>query len=443
MRKIKNMEINKKSQRILKELNEIRENVITDVIVCNMNLIAMKKYVDKSLTSYEEVFHEIVVIFFEESPLVNKILFDLEKINNVRMRKFKGISLEDLKKEFNKGIIPATYEQVGITPSMVIFYYICKNIIKDEKFNYAVEEELKKIKKDKEYYEFLKDSKEVIELEGKLKNSIEEQAMNMFYNGLIKHSGGEILEEGYKRICEKYYAKMLDNKMLINPNLMIFFDNEFEYIVDLKYSLEKFMGYNTTILNNSLSLMKHNIEKFQKNKEIYSELDKLKNENENLKREINFLNKTKVEDFTENNFSKLLELKKENYYLKTKIEKLEKEKIEKIEEIANLKEIKEDIKIEKEIINGKIEIYKDESIVIIGGKWDSRKKTEVHKKYNADFILPEDVFKNYLRIKGYDIVIFDTSRNSHKNYYKVKALAENLYLINKSDIESLNKIFTF
>lgn len=51
MRKIKNMEINKKSQRILKELNEIRENLITDVIVCNMNLFAMKKYVDKSLTT--------------------------------------------------------------------------------------------------------------------------------------------------------------------------------------------------------------------------------------------------------------------------------------------------------------------------------------------------------------------------------------------------------
>lgn len=439
MKKIKQTGINKKTQRILNELNEISEMIILDVIMCNMDSNNMKKYINKDLSFYEEIFHQIVELIFKNSPITNTIIYDLIQINNIRVSDFEGITLEELKKEFDKGIIPAIFGEAGIMPSMVIFYYISQDIEKDEFFNFSVEEQKKKLKEGEKRAEFLKNSKEIIRLEGKLKNSMEEFAINSFYRGEITEKN---LKQYYEKICEKYHAEMIDNnKMLINPNIMLFFDDELENIIKIKYSFEKMLGYINTVLNTNMNILQHNREKFQKNKEIYSELDKIKMENESLKREINFLNKTKIDDFKDKNNKELIEFKKENYYLKTKIERLEKDLNEKNEEIENIKEIKDDIKIEKQIINKKIEIYDDESIVIIGGKWDSKKKAEVHKKYNVDFISPEDVFKNSLRIKGYDIVIFDISRNSHKNYYKVKALTEDLYLINKSDIKTLNKIF--
>ena len=442
MKKIKQTGINKKTQKILNELNEISEMMILDVIMCNMDSNNMKKYVDKNLSSYEQTFHQIVELIFKNSPIINTIIYDLIQINNARIGRFEGITIEELKKEFDKNIIPAIFGEVGITPSMVIFYYISEDIEKDEMFNFSVEEQKKRLKKGEEKAEYLKNSNEIIRLKGKLKNSVEEFAINAFYKGEITDNAKKNLKQYYEEICEIYHAEMIDNnKMLINPNIMLFFHDEFENIVKLKYSFGQMLGYISTVLNTNMNILQHNREKFQKNKEIYSELDKIKRENESLKREIDFLNKAKINDSKENSTNKLLEFKKENYYLKTKIEKLEKELSEKNEEIENIKEIKDDIKIEKQIINKKVEIYNDESIVIIGGKWDSKKKAEVHKKYNVDFISPEDVFKNSLRIKSYDIVIFDISRNSHKNYYKVKALTEDLYLINKSDIKTLNKIF--
>ena len=57
----------------------------------------------------------------------------------------------------------------------------------------------------------------------------------------------------------------------------------------------------------------------------------------------------------------------------------------------------------------------------------------------VEFIEANRIFRNSEKIKNKDIVIFDTSYNSHSAFYKVKSITDNLLYINKSNIQEKNK----
>ena len=138
------------------------------------------------------------------------------------------------------------------------------------------------------------------------------------------------------------------------------------------------------------------------------------------------------------------EQQKEMNYLYGQIESL-KEEINNIEQDEN-NTIEENIKIEEieqQEEEEKREI-KNNNIVILGGKWNSKNRGEVEsyidsKNATVEFIEANRIFRNSQKISNKDIVIFDTSYNSHSAFYKVKSITENLMYINKSNIDEIKK----
>ena len=140
----------------------------------------------------------------------------------------------------------------------------------------------------------------------------------------------------------------------------------------------------------------------------------------------------------------LKEQQKEMNYLYGQIESLQ-EQIKNIEQDEKL-EIEENIKIEE--IEQQEEKEKREiankNIVILGGKWNSKNRGEVESYIDSEnatveFFEANRIFRNSEKIANKDIVIFDTSYNSHAAFYKVKSIARNIIYINKANIEEINK----
>lgn len=187
------------------------------------------------------------------------------------------------------------------------------------------------------------------------------------------------------------------------------------------------------------------IEKIQKeSKRIAEESKTLKSENENLKK-INEFQKAKILAYESGEKDKLIkESQKEINYLYGQIESLQ-EQIKNIEQDEN-NTIEENIKI-KEIEQQKEEEkreIKNKNIVILGGKWNSKNRGEVEayidsENATVEFIEANRIFRNSEKIKNKDIVIFDTSYNSHSAFYKIKSITENLMYINKSNIDEIKK----
>lgn len=138
------------------------------------------------------------------------------------------------------------------------------------------------------------------------------------------------------------------------------------------------------------------------------------------------------------------ESQKEINYLYEQIESL-KEQIKNIEQDEKL-EIEENItieKIEQQEEKEKREI-KNKNIVILGGKWNSKNRGEVESYIDSEnatveFVEANKIFRNSEKIANKDIVIFDTSYNSHSAFYKARSITDNLLYINKSNIEEIKK----
>ena len=77
-------------------------------------------------------------------------------------------------------------------------------------------------------------------------------------------------------------------------------------------------------------------------------------------------------------------------------------------------------------------------------KWNSKNRGEVESYIDSEnatveFIKADRIFRNSEKIENKDIVVFDTSYNSHAAFYKVKSISDNLLYINKSNIDEIKK----
>jgi len=77
------------------------------------------------------------------------------------------------------------------------------------------------------------------------------------------------------------------------------------------------------------------------------------------------------------------------------------------------------------------EKFRLKDIVVVGGFWNSQQKKKLASfvdKVNGtvSFIRAEETLRRIERIKNADLVIFDTSYNSHHYYYKVKKVAKDM-----------------
>ena len=227
MKKIKEKGLNRKIKKILNELNDVSELIICDVVVSNFNMILVAKYFDE-IEDYEEGIRQIVEAILGEKSVANLIVMNLIKINDINIQNFLDLGIEDLKKEFDKSIVPAYHNTRGVSPDMVIFYYVSHDLPRDEKFNFAVKYDKEEFQK---YKDFSETYKKVIEIKD-LEDTLFEKSINEFYYGRAKIADGITEEEIIEDLCNRYKAEYINGKLLISPQILKFFDTEAHKIVE-------------------------------------------------------------------------------------------------------------------------------------------------------------------------------------------------------------------
>lgn len=430
MKRVRKSGLNRKTKSIIRQVEDIRHLLITDVIVSNLSLVAMNKYFPNA--SYEEAMVNIFKAISDEEDIANEMIMDIVKNNNKNVEPFLNYTMSELEKEYAKGLLPAVHYTKSIAPDMMILYYISNCLEKDDRFYHALkslDKDWEDFEKEKEIY---KKNIKVKELDG----TVFQHTLNAFYNGIEQTLEPVNKEEVLADLCDRYKATLTEEKqMIINPQILNFYDNEAKKIVETQNKQDLVSKIIISIFNKAFNYLRYTL----RNEELYLQLDVLNKENDSINRENQFL-KGKLEEISkaagEDN---TIKLEKENYYLKNRIEKLEEKNKELMQTIAELKEIVDDLPITIDKIEPE-NTYSGESIVIVGGHWNSISKSEVRKDYLADFIDAEDVIKFTDRIRNYDVIIFDTSRNSHTNFNRLKN-NKNLKMISLSKKEKIDNLF--
>ena len=430
MKRVRKSGLNRKTKSIIRQVEDIRHLLITDVIVSNLSLVAMNKYFPNA--SYEEAMVNIFKAISDEEDIANEMIMDIVKNNNKNVEPFLNYTMSELEKEYAKGLLPAVHYTKSIAPDMMILYYISNCLEKDDRFYHALkslDKDWEDFEKEKEIY---KKNIKVKELDG----TVFQHTLNAFYNGIEQTLEPVNKEEVLADLCDRYKATLTEEKqMIINPQILNFYDNEAKKIVETQNKQDLVSKIIISIFNKAFNYLRYTL----RNEELYLQLDVLNKENDSINRENQFL-KGKLEEISkaagEDN---TIKLEKENYYLKNRIEKLEEKNKELMQTIAELKEIVDDLPITIDKIEPE-NTYSGESIVIVGGHWNSISKSEVRKDYLADFIDAEDVIKFTDRIRNYGVIIFDTSRNSHTNFNRLKN-NKNLKMISLSKKEKIDNLF--
>lgn len=441
MKKIKSTSINKKCQKLITELNktDFKAGMIADVGLSVFGTEDLKDLY-QGIERIDDMLLESIKDIRNNNPRFNIFVDRLIEKNNKYVKKFIVLSEEELLSELDKDASPAISGFDSVSPDMIVFYYISNNIKIDSKYELAEE----KYKKD------------IMDFEKS--NTFEKiQKLDVFNE---KCTGLEIFERMKDLINDKgFIDSMRDNPMLlknygaedldnglnvkVRKAILGFFDVEL-YDIIRQHTKNNESAFILGIMAKKFSLSFANKkEEFRnirlKNTELINENNILKRENLFLKNENKIINKS-LEELPNKDKEELIKVKKENNYLSSKIDKLELELKDLKEELESIHSIKENLIVEipketEEIVN----IYNGETIVIVGGFWSEQERLNVQRKYKATFVNAEDVLKSIDKIRNYDIIIFDTSRNSHINFFKIKSLRKML-LINKSNLNSINEL---
>ena len=173
----------------------------------------------------------------------------------------------------------------------------------------------------------------------------------------------------------------------------------------------------------------------QENKFLSSSYDKLEKENKKLKEDLRKHRNKEAEKTIEKQ-------KKEIEKLNIQIKELQKE-IENMEQDENVKVV-ENVNI-KELPEGKAIDLKNQNVKVVGGRWSQKviEKAEKYAKekgFKIEFIHATSVFRNSDKLKNSDIIIFDTSYNSHSAYYKLKSYGLKIYRISTSNLDRIKNL---
>lgn len=425
---------------LIKKLQEINEHIIIDLIVDNFNehLLNNAFKVDTTLSlGYSD---RIIYITKNIIKGNEKYLNTLINYNNSYIKDNNFDTL--IEKEYEEKCLNNEVRSLtdsGINAEQMVLYIMTTGNLK-EKLGF-----FKKLyKKDLESYEVFE--KETLSKKPEMLELLQGTQFEMEFQEFINNHYKGIEKIDFEGLADRYRIKYnsFNDTYTVPSGFVIFFENK---TMEIFNKLESF-NLNFGLLHGNLKridkYLKDIKEVQEESKRIKNESKTLKAENENLKR-VNEFQKAKILAYESKEQDKLVkEQQKEINYLYGQIESL-KEEINNIEQDEKL-EIEENIKIEeieqqeeKEKTN-----LKNKNIVILGGKWNSKNRGEVEAYIDSEngtieFIEANKIFRNSEKIANKDIVIFDTSYNSHSAFYKVKSIARNIIYINKSNLEEIKK----
>ena len=425
---------------LIKKLQEIDEYIVMDLIIDNFNehLLNNAFKVDATLSlNYSDR-----IIYITKNILAGneKYLNTVINYNNTYITEngYDKLTEEEYKEKCPNNEVRSLTDS-GINAEQMILYIMTTGKMKNklEFFKEFYKEDLKNVEKYTK--DTLSQKPEMIEL-------LQGTQFEMEFQEFINNNYKGIEKIDFEGLANRYRIKYnsFNDTYTVPSGFIVFFENK---SLEIFNKLESF-NLNFGLLHGNLKRIDgylKDIEKIQEESKRTAEESKIiKAENENLKK-INEFQKAKILAYESGEKDKLIkESQKEINYLYGQIESLQ-EQIKNIEQDEN-NTIEENIKIEgieQQKEKEKTDLQ-NKNIVILGGKWNSKNRGEVESYIDSEnatveFIEANKIFRNSEKIANKDIVVFDTSFNSHAAYYKVKSITENLMYINKSNIEEIKK----
>lgn len=424
-------------KKLIEKLKEIDQNILIDLIYANFNELELEKaFRFERKMNFNDIVIYLVKELFDGDPL-NR-METIIKYNNeyVELNRYNELTEKELKKEFSKNQSKGI-NGTGITPEQLILYFFTNS--KLDSINFLIKS-YKKTIRNMEFYK-----KDTTTKMPKLPSLLDTTTFKKEFEFAIQNGYTEYNDIDFEALGKDFnlsYNK--ENKTYIVPQgFLLFFNAKILEIfskLDFFNSAYGVLHGNINKINHQLKLMVKDREKLAKERElIKKEKQQYKNievQNKKLLKEIEKIKNNEI--ISENE-----RLKKENNYLFSRIEKLENEIKEILEDEEN--EIVENIEVEFfDPAKIKFENFKNKKIKLIGGKWNSKSKEEVELFFDGEnseieFIPADKFFRKFKSLKTVDLIIFDTSYNSHKAFYKLKTLNNEKMIISASNLANILK----
>ena len=431
---------NEKISLLIEKLKSINENIFFDLLVDNFNNELLEK-------KFGKPFNKNSIFFEREIDIIGKIdesskdfLRKIVETNNSYVeKKCLNFVKEDYLREFQRDKILRVNGR-GLNPEQMIMYVLSTNKLV-EFLDFFKEEYFK-------YIEKLKENKqEILEKETFLKEAMEELENEDFekeFQESISAKYINVKKRNLEKLSQKYGLEFDEEnrKFNVSAEFISFFDEKMkEYFLMRKNFKRGFEFFN--INSYKVSEKERDLEEIitdiegieQENKFLNSGYDKLEKENKKLKEDLRKHRNKEAE-------KTIKKQKKEIEKLSIQIKSLEKE-IENMEQDENI-EVVENVNI-KELSEEKTIDLTNQNVKVVGGRW-SQKAIEKAEKYakekgfKIEFIHATAVFRNSDKLKNSDIVIFDTSYNSHSAYYKLKSCGLKIYRISTSNLDRIKNL---
>ena len=431
---------NEKISLLIEKLKSINENIFFDLLVDNFNNELLEK-------KFGKPFNKNSIFFEREIDIIGKIdesnkdfLRKIIETNNSYVeKKCLNFVKEDYLREFQRDKILRVNGR-GLNPEQMIMYVLSTNKLV-EFLDFFKEEYFK-------YIEKLKENKqEILGKETFLKEAVEELENEDFekeFQESISAKYINVKKRNLEKLSQKYGLEFDEEnrKFNVSAEFISFFDEKMkEYFLMRKNFKRGFEFFN--INSYKVSEKERDLEEIitdiegieQENKFLNSLCDKLEEENKKLKEDLRKHRNKEAEKTIEKQ-------KKEIEKLNIRIKNLEKE-IENMEQDENI-EVVENVNI-KELSEEKTIDLTNQNVKVVGGRW-SQKAIEKAEKYakekgfKIEFIHATAVFRNSDKLKNSDIVIFDTSYNSHSAYYKLKSCGLKIYRISTSNLDRIKNL---
>ena len=431
---------NEKISLLIEKLKSINENIFFDLLVDNFNNELLEK-------KFGKPFNKNSIFFEREINIIGKIdesnkdfLRKIIETNNSYVeKKCLNFVKEDYLREFQRDKILRVNGR-GLNPEQMIMYVLSTNKLV-EFLDFFKKEYFK-------YIENLEENKqEILEKETFLKEAMEELENEDFekeFQESISVKYKNVKKRNLEKLSQKYGLEFdeEDRKFNVSAEFISFFDEKMkEYFLMRKNFKRGFEFFN--INSYKVSEKERDLEEIitdiegieQENKFLNSICDKLEEENKKLKEDLRKHRNKEAEKTIEKQ-------KKEIEKLNIRIKSLEKE-IENMEQDENI-EIVENVNI-KELSEEKTIDLTNQNVKVVGGRWSQKviEKAEKYAKekgFKIEFIHATTVFRNSDKLKNSDIVIFDTSYNSHSAYYKLKSCGLKIYRISTSNLDRIKNL---
>ena len=431
---------NEKISLLIEKLKSINENIFFDLLVDNFNNELLEKKFGKPFNKNSIFFEREIDVIGKTDESNKDFLRKIVETNNSYVeKKCLNFVKEDYLREFQRDKILRVNGR-GLNPEQMIMYVLSTNKLV-EFLDFFKEEYFK-------YIEKLKENKqEILGKETFLKEAVEELENEDFekeFQESISAKYKNVKKRNLEKLSQKYGLEFDEEnrKFNVSAEFISFFDEKMkEYFLMRKNFKRGFEFFN--INSYKVSEKERDLEEIitdiegieQENKFLNSLCDKLEEENKKLKEDLRKHRNKEAEKTIEKQ-------KKEIEKLNIRIKSLEKE-IENMEQDENI-EVVENVNI-KELSEEKTIDLTNQNVKVVGGRWSQKviEKAEKYAKekgFEIEFIHATAVFRNSDKLKNSDIVIFDTSYNSHSAYYKLKSCGLKIYRISTSNLDRIKNL---